>query len=151
MLVAGQARGTRGSDGTAAGGLDPATILWDGPRVGVNLGAWEDCRMKGLAELTKTTLIGGLLVVLPIYVSVLLMAKTLAAIFALLSPITAAIPASTHFRQIIAIVIVLAVCLLTGFVVRTRPGRRARKMLERSVLTKIPGYSLVQGLTERVS
>jgi len=107
--------------------------------------------MKGLAELTKTTLIGGLLVVLPIYVSVLLMAKTLAAIFALLSPITAAIPASTHFRQIIAIVIVLAVCLVTGFVVRTRPGRRARKMLERSVLTNIPGYSLVQGLTERVS
>ena len=34
--------------------------------------------MKGLAELTKTTLIGGLLVVLPIYLSILLLAKTLA-------------------------------------------------------------------------
>jgi uncharacterized membrane protein len=107
--------------------------------------------MKGLAELTKTTLIGGLLVVLPIYLSILLLLKTLAAIFALLSPVTAAIPAGRQFRQVIAILIVLAVCLVAGAVVRTRAGRRAKRMLERSVLSKIPGYSLVRGLTERVS
>ena len=107
--------------------------------------------MKGLAELTKTTLIGGLLVVLPIYLSILLLAKTLAAIFALLSPVTAAIPAGTQFRQVIAILIVLAVCLVAGLVVRTRPGRLAKRTIERSVLNKIPGYALVRGLTERVS
>ena len=107
--------------------------------------------MKGLAELTKTTLIGGLLVVLPIYLSILLLLKTLAAIFALLSPVTAAIPAGTQFRQVFAILIVLAVCLVAGLVVRTRSGRRAKNILERSVLRKIPGYSLVRGLTERVS
>lgn len=107
--------------------------------------------MKGLAELTKTTLIGGLLVVLPIYLSVLLLAKGLAAIFALLAPVTAAIPAGAQFRQVIAIVIVLAVCLVAGLVIRTRPGRRARNMFERSVLQKIPGYSLLRGLTERIS
>ena len=49
--------------------------------------------MKGLAELIKTTLIGGLLVVLPIYLSVLLLAKTLGGLLSLLSPVTAAIPA----------------------------------------------------------
>jgi len=49
--------------------------------------------MKGLAEFTKTTLIGGLLVVLPIYLSILLLAKTLSGILALLSPVTAPIPA----------------------------------------------------------
>jgi len=107
--------------------------------------------MKGLAELTKATLIGGLLVVLPIYLSVLLLAKTLAAIFALLAPVTAAIPAGAEFRQVIAILIVLVVCLVAGLVVRTRSGRRARNILERSVLQKIPGYSLVRGLTERMS
>ena len=107
--------------------------------------------MKGLAELTKTTLIGGLLVVLPIYVSILLLVKTLAGIFALLSPVTAAVPAGAQFRQVIAILIVLVVCLVAGIVVRTGPGLRAKKRFERSVLRKIPGYSLVQGLTERVS
>ena len=107
--------------------------------------------MRGLAELTKTTLIGGLLVVLPIYLSVLLLAKTLAGIFALLSPVTATIPAGTQFRQVFAILIVLAVCLVAGIAVRTAAGRRAKNMLERSVFSKIPGYSLVRGLAVRVS
>ena len=107
--------------------------------------------MKGLAELTKTTLIGGLLIVLPIYLSILLLVKTLAGIVALMAPVTATIPASAQFREVIAIVIVLAVCLVAGSVVRTGPGLRAKNALERSVLRKIPGYALVRGLAERVS
>ena len=107
--------------------------------------------MKGLTELTKTTLIGGLLVVLPIYLSILLLAKTLSGLLALMSPVTAAIPAGTQFRQVIAILIVLVVCVFAGIVVRTSPGRRAKLALERSVLEKIPGYALVRGLAERVS
>jgi uncharacterized membrane protein len=107
--------------------------------------------MKGLAELTKTTLIGGLLVVLPIYLSILLVARSLSAIVALLSPVTAAIPAGVQFRQLIAILVMLVVCFVAGIVVRTGPGLRAKNTFERSVLEKIPGYALVRGLTERVS
>jgi len=107
--------------------------------------------MKSLAELTKTTLIGGLLVVLPIYLSILLLVKTLAGIFALLSPVTEAIPAGAQFRQLIAIVIALVVCLVAGLVVRTGLGLRAKNALERSVFERIPGYALVRGLAERMS
>jgi uncharacterized membrane protein len=107
--------------------------------------------MRSLAEFTKTTLIGGLLVVLPIYLSILLLAKTLSGILALLSPVTAAIPAGGQFRQVIAILIVFAVCFVAGIVVRTGPGLRAKHVLERSVLERIPGYALVRGLAERVS
>ena len=106
--------------------------------------------MKGLAELTKTTLIGGLLVVLPIYLSILLLAKTLSGMLALMSPVTAAIPAAAQFRQVIAILIVLAVCLVAGIVVRTGPGRWAKNAVERSVFERIPGYTLVRGLAERL-
>jgi uncharacterized membrane protein len=97
--------------------------------------------MKGLAELTKTTLIGGVLIVLPIYLSILLLAKTLSAIVTLLSPVTAAIPAGVQFRQVIAVLIVLVVCFVAGIVVRTGPGLRAKHALER----------VVRGLTDRVS
>ena len=107
--------------------------------------------MKSLAELTKTTLIGGLLVVQPIYLSILLLVKTMAGIFALLAPVTEAIPAGAQFRQAIAIVVALAVCLVAGLVVRTSAGLRAKNALERSVLEKVPGYALVRGLAERVS
>ena len=107
--------------------------------------------MKGLAELTKTTLVGGLLVVLPIYLTVLLLLKTLSGVVALLSPVTAAIPAGVQFRQIIAALILLVVCFVAGAVVRTGPGLRAKHRFERSVLEKIPGYALVRGLADRVS
>ena len=107
--------------------------------------------MKGLAELTKTTLIGGLLVVLPIYLSILLLAKTLAGVLALLAPVTAAIPAGGQFPQVIAILIVLVVCLVAGLLVRTRVGLRARNAFERSVLEKIPGYTMVRGFARSVS
>ena len=107
--------------------------------------------MKGLAELIKTTLIGGLLVVLPIYLSVLLLAKTVGGLLSLLSPVTAAIPADARFRQVIAILIVVAVCLVVGLLVRTGLGQRVKNAFERSVLEKIPGYTLVRGLTKRVS
>jgi uncharacterized membrane protein len=107
--------------------------------------------MKSLAELTKTTLIGGLLVILPIYLSILLLVKTIAGIFALLSPVTEAIPAGAQFRQVIAIVIALVVCLVAGLVVRTGLGLRAKNALERSVFERIPGYALVRGLAQRMS
>ena len=107
--------------------------------------------MKGLAELTKTTLIGGLLIVLPIYLSILLLAKTLAGVLALLAPVTAAIPAGAQFRQVIAILIVLAVCLAVGLLVRTKVGLRAKDAFERSVLEKIPGYTMVRGFARSVS
>jgi len=107
--------------------------------------------MKGLTELLKTTLIGGLLVILPIYLSILLVAKLLASVLALLSPVTAAIPASAQFRQVVAIVIVLAVCLVVGLLVRTNVGLRAKNAFEHSVLEKIPGYTMVRDLAKRIS
>jgi uncharacterized membrane protein len=70
---------------------------------------------------------------------------------ALLSPVTAAIPAGVQFREVIAILIVLTLCLLAGLVVRTKPGLRAMNALERGVFERVPGYSLVRGLAARVS
>lgn len=83
--------------------------------------------MKSLAEFSKTTLIGGLLIVLPIYVSVLLLAKTAAGLVAFLQPVTAQIPANVEFRQLIAILIVFVVCFVAGLIVRTRLTYRSGK------------------------
>ena len=68
----------------------------------------------------------------------------------MLSPVTAALPAGAQFRQVLALLIVLAVCLVAGLIVRTGAGLRAKNALERAVLEKIPGYSLVRGLAERL-
>jgi uncharacterized membrane protein len=107
--------------------------------------------MKTLAEFTKTTLIGGLLVILPLYVSILLLAKAAKGILALLNPLTAQIPASVEFRQILAFLLIAVICFIAGLIVRTGPGLRAKNALERAVLERLPGYRLLRGLTGRIT
>ena len=102
--------------------------------------------MKTLAEFTKTTLIGGVLIILPIYVAVLLLAKAVNGLMALLAPVTAQIPAGVQFRQIIAILVLIAICFVVGLVVRTGPGLRAKNAFERAVLEKLAGYTFLRGL-----
>jgi uncharacterized membrane protein len=107
--------------------------------------------MRGLAEFTKTTLIGGILIVLPLYLAVLLLVKTLSGMLGMLSPVTAQIPASVHYRQIAAMLVILAVCFIAGLLVRTRPGSLARRVIEERLLTHIPGYDILRSLTHRLT
>ena len=108
--------------------------------------------MKALSEFTKSTLVGGLLVVVPIYFSVLLLAKALAGLIALLAPVTALLPESLHgLRGLAAALIVVALCFATGLAMRTRRGHRMFRSFERRVLEKIPGFGVLRGVVRRVS
>jgi uncharacterized membrane protein len=104
-----------------------------------------------MAEFTKTTLVGGLLVILPVYLCILLVAKSISVVMSLVSPITNQIPAALQFRQLIAFVVLIAACFLAGLVLRTGPGLRAKNALERNLLERIPGYTLIRGLAGRVA
>jgi uncharacterized membrane protein len=107
--------------------------------------------MRTLAEFMKTTLIGGILIVLPIYVSLLLLAKVASGLLALVKPITAAVPASVEFRQIFAILVLAVICFVAGLIARTGPGLRVKNAFEQAVLEKLPGYALVRGLAGRIA
>jgi uncharacterized membrane protein len=107
--------------------------------------------VRTLAEFSKTTLIGGILVVLPIYVAVILLAKGIASLLALVTPITNQLPASMEFRQILGIVVLAAICFIAGLIVRTGPGLRAKTVFEERILQKLPGYTLLRGLAGRIA
>jgi uncharacterized membrane protein len=107
--------------------------------------------MKALAEFTKTTLIGGVLIILPIYIAVLLLAKTVNGLLALLEPLVAHIPAGVEFRRVVAVLLLVAACFVIGLLVRTGPGLRAKNRFEHAVLEKLPGYTFVRGLTKRLA
>jgi len=114
------------------------------------LAIWSKTQMRTIAEFIKTTLIGGLLIVLPVYIAVLLILKALQGLVAAVKPITAAIPGSVKFEEILAILILAAICFIAGLIVRTRAGLRAKNVIERRVLQRLPGYTLLRGLTGRV-
>jgi len=108
--------------------------------------------MKVFGQFVRTTLIGGLLVLVPVYLSVLLLAKAASGLLALLAPITALLPESlAHLRQAAAVLIVIAVCFALGLFLRTVAGRRLFRAFEQRVLERIPGFSLLRGVARRVS
>ena len=85
--------------------------------------------MKTLAEFTKTTLIGGILIVLPIYVAILLVLKAFGGLLTLVKPITAGIPAAVEFKQLLAILVLVAVCFITGLDRAHRSGLASQERL----------------------
>ena len=105
--------------------------------------------MKALAEFSKTTLIGGILIVLPIYVCLLLLAKAAKGLLALLSPITAWIPASVAFREILAAPRARRRLFRCGGDRAYRAGATCKNAFERAVLERLPGYALLRGLAAR--
>ena len=107
--------------------------------------------MQAIAEFTKTTLIGGVLVLIPIYLSVLLLLKALGGIVSLVAPITVGLPESLPLREVIAMLLLIAACFACGVAVRTGSGLRAKNAIERGILEKIPGYSLIRGLAGRIA
>jgi uncharacterized membrane protein len=106
--------------------------------------------MRSIAEFAKTTLIGGILVMLPIYLSILLLLKAISGLMGLVSPITEGLPEALPFREVIAILVLIGACFICGIAVRTGPGLRAKNAIERSVLEKIPGYALIRGLAGKI-
>jgi uncharacterized membrane protein len=106
--------------------------------------------MRAITEFTKTTIIGGILIIMPLYLSSILLFKALGAVRAAISPVTNGLPNTLHFPQLIACLLLIFICFVCGIVVRTSPGLRAKNAIERTLLEKIPGYTLIRGLAGRI-
>lgn len=107
--------------------------------------------MKFVREFVANALIGGALVVLPLYLAVLLLLKGMQAVVGLVRPVAKLLPQWMPAENILALLLVLIVCFVVGLVVRTRAGRTIRGRMEVSVFGKIPGYAMVRGLAQRMA
>jgi uncharacterized membrane protein len=107
--------------------------------------------MKQTFEFVKTTVVGGLVVILPLAAAMLLSFKMLAALEGAVDPVATALPYGGPGRRVLALSVILAGCFITGLVVRTAGGRRASRWLEQSVLERLPAYSLLRNLGRQVA
>lgn len=106
--------------------------------------------MKAISEFIKSTLIGGLLVILPIGILVMLVLKIVGMLKPLVAPIVARLPDEFRFPTVIASVLLLLACFIAGLLARTGAGQGAVNFFERRVLNRIPGYSMIRSLTRRI-
>jgi uncharacterized membrane protein len=107
--------------------------------------------MKALLDFLRTTLVGGLLVLAPLYLLILLLLKALGAARQLLEPVVAAIPAAATLRVPLALLLVIAACFVAGLVLRTDAGRRALDALQHGILGQIPGYNSLRTMLTRIT
>ena len=107
--------------------------------------------MKFAREFLANTLVGGLLIVLPIYLAVLVLLKGMRSLAALVRPLAVLLPEWLPAENLLSLGLVLVVCFLVGLAVRTRVGRILRERVERSLFEKLPGYALFRSLTQRLA
>ena len=98
-----------------------------------------------------STVVGGLFIVVPVYLAVLLLLKGMKSVATLMRPFAALLPAWIPAENLLSLVAVLGVCFLVGLAVRTRTGRALRERLERLFFERLPGYGLLRSLTHRLA
>ncbi len=100
----------------------------------------------------KTTLIGGLLFLVPIIVIVAILGKAFGLMAALAAPLAAWIPidaiGGVALADLLVVAAIVVLCFAAGLVARSSAAVRAVQSVESGFLTSIPGYGFIKGMTE---
>jgi uncharacterized membrane protein len=107
--------------------------------------------MKYAREFIWSTVVGGLFVVVPVYLAVLLLLKGMKSVAGLVQPIVGLVPDWLPAERLLSLLLVLAMCFVVGAAVRTQSGRAAREQIETLFSEKLPGYSVLRSLTQRLA
>lgn len=104
--------------------------------------------MKRIKAFFKTSLLGGMIVILPVAILGFVFKWIFNLVTDIVQPLTNLVMARSQIQGILAdvlvIAVILAVCFIVGVFVRTRLGAIIYKTLENRILKIAPGYSLVK-------
>jgi uncharacterized membrane protein len=107
--------------------------------------------MKYAREFVVSTVVGGLFIVVPVYLAGVLLLKGMKSVGGLVRPIAVLIPDWLPAERLLSLVLVLTLCFLVGMAVRTRSGRAVRERMETVFFERLPGYGLLRSLTQRLA
>ena len=107
--------------------------------------------MNSLRQLIRTTLLGGILFLIPLVFVVVFFGKAFQIMKVVAIPVSKLIPYERLVGfivvDIITVVIIILFCLLVGIVARSTWGRGMNQKLDAALLQMIPAYSWVKGMT----
>lgn len=109
--------------------------------------------MKGFLSFVRTTVLGGLLVIVPLFLVLLVLTEAVDMVIAVVHPFAVMLPgdwvASERVARFLALGILLGLCFLIGLATRTRRGVSTGHWMERTVLQRVPGYAMARTLTKQ--
>ncbi len=104
--------------------------------------------MSKIRSLVKTTLLGGVVVILPVTVIVVIFGWLYVKVTNWIQPLTDIVVATAGLGEFVADFIVITVivgfCFIVGLAVKTQVGRFVHEKLESKVLKVAPGYDMVK-------
>jgi len=107
--------------------------------------------MKSIGEFFKTTLLGGLFVILPLLLLYMLLAEAVDLVIALATPIADLFPKGifdqVQYKGPIALILIVCVSFIIGLALRAETGRRMGRWIENTILGRLPAYKALKGLT----
>ena len=111
--------------------------------------------MRVVTEFVKTTVIGGLLFLVPIVVGLFIVQRAVGFARRGLDPLVERLPFNTvagvAVASLVAGLAVLVGCFIGGLVARTPIGRRLQASLQRVILGVLPGYRAFESLASRAA
>ena len=108
--------------------------------------------MQRIIEFLKTSLAGGLVVLLPLLLFFLLLSEIMGIIVALATPIADLFPTETFDKLsnpvFVALLLLMGASFLFGLALRSNHLSRFGRFLERNTLTHLPLYNAIKGLSK---
>ncbi|GAO42597.1 hypothetical protein [Flavihumibacter petaseus] len=107
--------------------------------------------MKSIGQFVKNTIIGGLLLMIPLVCVILVGGKALQLVRKLISPITNRLQdrniAGVGLGFILTAVVLIFLCFIAGLLMKTPTAKKFKQFLENQVLVYIPGYFYIQAIS----
>ena len=104
--------------------------------------------MNAIARFIKDTIVGGVLFMVPIIVLLAILGKAHGISMKIVQPLA---DAGFGTPRLLAVLFIVVFCFAAGLFARTKVARRLGDWLEGTILSKVPGYSLVKGIAESVA
>jgi uncharacterized membrane protein len=104
--------------------------------------------VERVKSFVRTTLIGGVIVLLPIGILVIVFRWIFGLVRSAIQPLTNMVMDRSDMRELVAALIVIGIligaCFLIGLLVRTQFGKFIHEVFEQRILRIAPGYSLIR-------
>lgn len=105
-----------------------------------------------MMKFLKTTIIGGLVFLLPAVLVLLILSKAMFAAQAIAAPLAERLPRIALFGlgtvSLIAILLLMLVCFVAGIFARTGLGQKTRSWVDNSIVATIPAYQVLRSMAE---
>jgi len=107
--------------------------------------------MKSILKFTRTSLVGGILFLLPIVIVAIIAGKALAIAGKIVGPLAAHLPVKSALGfdtpLLLAVGLLVLFCFLAGVLARIALARKGIVWLETTLLSNLPGYEFIKSVS----